>query len=150
MAKMQRVSFPSSTSKAKGVFDLLHVDIWGPYSHRTCAGAKFFLTIVDDCSRATWVHLMAHKSNAFPLLKAFLVFVETQFGTSVKIIRSDNGLEFKNKSALDFYKEKGILHQTSCVDTPQQNGVVERKHQHLLQVCRALMFQSHLPIKFWS
>ena len=109
---------------------------------------RYFLTIVDDCSKATWVHLMAHKSNAFPLLRAFLISVETQFDATVKVIRSDNGLEFKDKTALDFYKEKGIIHQTSCVDTPQQNGVVERKHQHLLQVCRALMFQSHLPTKF--
>ena len=129
-------------------FDLIHVDIWGPYSHNTCEGAKFFLTIVDDCSRATWVHLMAHKSNAFPLLKAFIIFVHNQFGIAVKMVRSDNGLEFKDKIALTFYKDRGILHQTSCVDTPQQNGVVERKHRHLLEVSRALMLQSKLPIKY--
>jgi len=84
------------------------------------------LTIVDDCSRATWIHLLAYKSNALPLLKAFVAFVATQFGTVVKIIKSDNGLEFKDTSALEFYKANGIIHQTSCIDTPQQNGIVER------------------------
>ena len=93
---------------------------------------------------------MAHKSNAFPLLKTFVIFIANQFGSSVKIIRTDNGLELKEKSALDFYKDRGILHQTSCVDTPQQNGIVERKHQHLLQVSRALMIQSKLPVKYWD
>ena len=105
---------------------------------------------MDDHSRATWIHLLAHKSNAFPLLKAFVTFVENQFSASVKVIRSDNAMEFKDSSALVFYNVKGIIHQTSCVDTPQQNGIVEKKHQHLLQVTRALMLQSNLPRKYWG
>ena len=51
---------------------------------------------------------------------------------------------------LDYYKEKGINLQTSCPYTPQQNGVVERKHRHILEVARALRFQAGLPIDFWG
>jgi len=74
LAKMHRLGFSSSTSKTKHCFELLHVEIWGPYPHSTSEGARFFLTIVDDFSKATWVHLMAHKSNDFPLSKAFVIF----------------------------------------------------------------------------
>lgn len=67
-AKLYRQSFPLSSTRAKVVFELIHVDIWGAYKCTTYDGYKYFLTIVDDYSRATWVHLMSSKSNAFPFL----------------------------------------------------------------------------------
>nr|KYP60509.1 Retrovirus-related Pol polyprotein from transposon TNT 1-94 [Cajanus cajan] len=81
------------------------------------------------------------------LLQNFILLIENQFDCKLKRLRSDNGKEL---FLTDFYDTKGILHETTCIETPQQNGIVERKHQHLLDVSRSLLFQSKIPNIFWS
>lgn len=65
---------------------------------------------------------MHDKSQASDLLKFFCKMTQTQFQKNVKIIRSDNGLEFESKPKLQFYSKNCIIHQTSMVITPQQNA----------------------------
>lgn len=109
-----------------------------------------FLTIVDDFSRATWIHLLRHKSDSVSGLENFLILNKNQFNTSIQTIRTDNAKEFYLGSILHFYNSNGMKHETSCVETPQQNGLVERKHKHLLKTSRALYFQSKVPSKYWD
>lgn len=77
--------------------------------------------------------------------------IQTQFGSTIKTFRYDNAFELgSSKEAQAYFQSEGILHQTTIRHTPQQNGVVERKHRHLLEVCRALLFQSNVPLHFWG
>lgn len=82
------------------------------------------------------------------VIKQFLNYVYTQFGKIVKVIRSKNGTEFVNSMCSTMLSSLGIVHQTSFPYTPQQNGIVERKHKHILEVTRALRFQAELPMQF--
>ncbi|KAK3005577.1 hypothetical protein RJ639_016411 [Escallonia herrerae] len=149
-AKHSRTIFPDSTSRAMDIFGLVHCDIWGPYRVSTIFGTKYFLTIVDDYSRVVWVYLMHDKGQTGTLLRNFCNMVHTQFSKLFKIIRSDNSHEFDSQLMTQFYNDHSILHQTSMVDTPKQNGRVKRKHRHILEVARALRFQANLPIEFWG
>ncbi|KAK1418428.1 hypothetical protein QVD17_27572 [Tagetes erecta] len=149
-AKQHRVPFPLSDHKSNGIGDLVHLDVWGPYKVQSRDGFKYFLTIVDDYSRVVWVYLLKSKSEVFQNLENFFHMLKTQFNSTVKIFRSDNGTEFINNQVHNFLSKNGVLHQTSCSYTPQQNGVAERKHRHLLNVARSLLFQGGLPLKFWS
>jgi len=88
----------------------MHIDIWGPYHVPTYNNYKYFLTMVDDHSRSTWTHLMSCKSNTLQILQVFVQMVQNQYQTSIKILSSDNGLEFTSHEALAFYQSKGILH----------------------------------------
>ncbi|KAL2935935.1 Retrovirus-related Pol polyprotein from transposon TNT 1-94 [Bienertia sinuspersici] len=149
-AKFTRQPYLRSNSRASDVFELIHIDIWGPYKVPTRRGHRFFLTMVDDYSRTTWVHLMKQKSQASEVIKELVNQAETQFGKTVKKVRSDNALEFEDRECRLLYLEKGIVHQTSCVDRPQQNGRVERRHRNILEMARALRMQGGLPLRLWG
>ncbi|XP_009793735.2 uncharacterized protein [Nicotiana sylvestris] len=77
LARQARLPFPASSTIFTSLFELIHVDTWGPYHTQTYSGAKYFLIIVDDHSRATWTHLLHTKSNAFTMLKAFISMART-------------------------------------------------------------------------
>ncbi|CAL1402205.1 unnamed protein product [Linum trigynum] len=149
-AKLTREPFLSHPIKTRSCFDVVHMDIWGGYRTPALDGSRYFLTVVDDFSRATWVYLLKFKSDVERYVRLFCQMVRTQFAGQVRCIQADNGMEFQCGSLLDYYEQHGIRFQTSCVNTPQQNGVVERKHRHLLETARALRFHSGLPVRFWG
>lgn len=150
-AKKTRLSFPKSQSSSHQSFDLIHIDVWGPYKHCTHDGFKYFLTIVDDFTRHTWLHLLANKSSAFSLIKAFVTLIQNQFKKTVKIIRTDDACELgSSNEGVQYFQSKGIIHQKSTPYCPQQNGLVERKHRHILEVAIALFFQSGLGHAYWG
>lgn len=93
---------------------------------------------------------MKDKSEVGKYLTTFCNMVKTQFDKQVKRVRTDNGAEFQSHYMLNFYKDSGIMLETSCPYTPQQNGVVERKHRHILEIARALRFEANLPLDFWG
>ncbi|XP_070036410.1 uncharacterized protein [Nicotiana tomentosiformis] len=114
-ARQTKLPFHSSSITSKHIFDLIHVDTWGPYKTPTHDSFKYFLTIVDDFSRETWTFLLSTKSNAFLVLKHFLAMTDRQFHTKVKAIRTDNALELgSTPQHSEFFASQGIEHQTGC------------------------------------
>lgn len=120
-------------------------DVWGPFSTNSVEGFRYFFTLVDYCTRMTWVYMLRNKSDVSVSFPAFLKHANTQYNAKVKAIRSDNAPEL---AFTDIIKENGMIHYFSCAYTPQQNSEVERKHKHLLNVARALLFQSNVPLKY--
>ena len=145
-AKQKHIPFTTSLSHALSNFELLHFDIWGPLSVSSLHGHRYFLTIVDDHSRFFWIILLKSKAEVAHHVQSFIKMIQNQFHVTLKFIRSDNGPKFMLS---DFYASCGIIHQKTCVETPQQNARVERKHQHILIVGKALLFQSKLPSSYW-
>jgi len=150
LSKSHQTTYSSKPYRASKPFYLIHSDVWGPSKITTSSGKKWFVTFIDDHTRLCWVYLMNEKSEVENLFKLFYNMVENQFQTKIGILHSDNGTEYFNQCLRNFLEEKGIQHQSTCSDTPQQNGIAERKNKHLLEVTRAIMFSMHVPKYLWG
>ncbi|KAI3692233.1 hypothetical protein L6452_32044 [Arctium lappa] len=129
---------------------LLHMDLFGPTNVMSIGKKSYCLVIVDDYSRFTWVYFLRTKDETSGLIKSFILRIENQTNQKVKVIRSDNGTEFKFFDLNTFCEEKGIERQYSAPRTPQQNGVAERRNRTLIEAARSLLADSKLPITFWA
>ncbi|KAJ9544734.1 hypothetical protein OSB04_024441 [Centaurea solstitialis] len=107
-------------------------------------GKKYILVIVDEFSRFTWVEFFRKKSQVPMLLINLLKRLQ------VKVIRSDNGAEFKNSTTEEYLNSVGITHNFSAPRTPQQNGVVERKNRTIIEAARTMLNASGLSLTFWA
>jgi transposase InsO family protein len=94
------------------------------------------------------VYFLQAKSEVLFVFQTFVAYIEKQFSTGIKILRSDSGREYMFHEFHDFLHHKGIVSQRSCPYTPQQNGVAEQKNQHLLDVVCTLLLESPVPSKF--
>jgi hypothetical protein len=148
--KMHKLPFPMSNKNVTSPFELVHADLWGPAPIIAKNAFKFYLVLVDEYTKFTWVYLLKHKSDTFQTFTQFRAMIETQFSLPIKVLRTDCGGEFISTPFNQFCASKGIIHQLSCPHTPQQNGVAEGKHRHLVQCALALLSQSKLPMSFWS
>ncbi|KAM1941804.1 hypothetical protein ACFX13_029341 [Malus domestica] len=149
IGKNHKLSFSSSTSSISTSLELLHCDVWGPSSISSVSGYRFYLLIVDEFTKYTWLFPMKYKSEVFSLFVSFKAYVENMTGNTIKVLRSDSGGEFTSSQFNSFLSRYGIFHQYSCPHTPEQNGCVERKHRHLTETARTLLASSRVPHQFW-
>ncbi|GKA77078.1 putative ribonuclease H-like domain-containing protein [Tanacetum coccineum] len=129
---------------------MLHMDLFGPINVKSLMKKSYCLVVIDDFSRFSWVFFLATKDETSGILKTFITEIENQLDHKVKVIKSDNGTEFKNSVMNQFYKMKGIKREFSVARTPHQNGVAERKNRTLIEAVRTMLVESKLPTTFWA
>ena len=83
------------------------------------------MTFIDDFSRKTWIYFLKKKDEAFMWFRTFKALVENLIGKKIKILRTDNGIEYETNEFKKFCREAGIKRETTTVSTPEQNGVAE-------------------------
>ena len=83
---MHQLPFPISTNKVKEPFQLVHADFWGPAPSVSLNGFRFYLVLVDEFTKFTWVYLLKHKSDTFVVFKQFRILIQTQFKHFILIV----------------------------------------------------------------
>ena len=146
--KIHRLPFRTSKFTAHSPLELVHSDVWGPTPVSSINEFKYYVLFVDQYTRFTWIYFLKHKSEVFPMFVKFKSMVETQFSSKLEILRSDRGGEYVSKEFESYLFAHGILHQLSCPYTPQQNGLVERKHRHIIKTTITLLSKASLPFQY--
>ncbi|GJR63123.1 putative ribonuclease H-like domain-containing protein [Tanacetum coccineum] len=131
-------------SSISQLLQMLHMDLFGPTSVRSINHKTYFLVVTDDFSRFSWVFFLAFKDETSGVLKKFITEIENQLNYKVKVIRCDNGTEFKNREMNELCGLKGIKREFSVARTPQQNRVAERKNRTLIEAARTMLADSLL------
>ncbi|GKB91258.1 putative ribonuclease H-like domain-containing protein [Tanacetum coccineum] len=149
--KQHRTSCKSKTENSISLpLHLLHMDFFGPTFLKILKKKMYFLVVTDDYSRFMWVFFLATKDETSDILKSFITRIENLVYHKVKVIRCDNGTDFKNREMNQFCKMKGILRQFSVARFPQQNGVVNRRNRTLIEAARTMLADSKLSTTFWA
>jgi transposase InsO family protein len=82
------------------------------------------------------------------MIITFLKKIQVQLCNTVRMVRTDNGIEFKNQTLRSYFEKVGIEHQTSIARTPEQNGVVERRNRTLVEAARTMLINANYQITY--
>ncbi|KAE8242086.1 hypothetical protein A4X06_0g7253 [Tilletia controversa] len=149
ISNLKESSFKASDSRAAHRGELVHCDLYGPYSGN--GEYTYALSILDDHSRKGWTFPIADKSSATvtKVMQRWTRQVETYTGKKITTLHTDNGTEFDN-SAMDAWAgAEGISWRWTVPGSSEQNGRVERLQGVIQERGRAMLTAARLPIGFW-
>ncbi|GJZ26704.1 retrovirus-related pol polyprotein from transposon TNT 1-94 [Tanacetum coccineum] len=106
--------------------------------------------MVNDYSRSTWVKFLKTKDEVPAAIIKCIKNIQICLKATVRNVRTDNGTEFVNQRLHEWYENVGITHQTSVGHTPQQNGVVKRRNQTLVEAARTMLIFSKASLFLWA
>lgn len=148
--KQARPPFPESNSSPTRILHRIHADTVGELPTSGMGGERYFLTVVDEFSSYCEVIPVQHKSSIAHELIAVIERWERQCDAKVKIVRTDRGTEFLNKTFHGYCSEKGIHTEMSAAYTPQQNGTAERMNRTIKEKARTLLLGVNADTCLWD
>ena len=122
--------------------ELVFSDVWGP-ACESIGRYKYYVSFIDDFSKFTWIYLLKHKFEVFQKFRDFHNLVERLFDKRILAVQTDWGGEYQRLNT--FFQRIGISHHVSCPYAHQQNGSVERKHRHIVEMCSPYLLMPVCP-----
>ena len=117
--KNAKKTFPYSESKAKGILEIVHLDICRPMSFSSLSGYVYYVSFINDFSRKTWIYFLKGKNEALSKFKEYKALVENQTERKIKTQWSNNGREFTSEEFKELCRESLIKRELSTPYNPQ-------------------------------
>ena len=149
LGKRCKLSFNKSESISKFPLQKIHSDLWGPAPTVSSQKFQYYVIFIDDFTRYTWLYPLKYKSEFYSCFLKFQAFAENHFDRKIKTFQCDGGGEFTSNDFKNHLTQCGIKQHISCPHTPEQNGLAERKHRHIVETGLTLLFHANVPLKFW-
>ena len=140
----------SNRPKATEPLERLYVDLAGPFPVTSIDGERYYLIMVDEATRYTWVEPIKSKGDSEQVLRDIIYGEMKRTGKAVRYIRSDGGGEFLSNSLSSEWIANGIEHETTTHYSPESNGLAERSNRVIMEKARSLMSDAKSPAEFWG
>lgn len=148
-ANIKKFPFPKrSDTRADRLLFRVHLDICGPLP-AGYGGYRYFMSIVDCCSRWRSARFLKQKSDALAEFTQYKTTVERYTGRKIAVVRLDNAREFVAGDFQKYCDSEGISFEKTVPYASPQNGVAERSHALLCSMARAMLVDANLPDYFW-
>lgn len=147
--KSKKSPFSLSSSISSQPLDLIQCDLWGSSPELLISGYNYYVSFIDDCTKYAWIYPLTIKSQTFVTFLKFKAYVENMMSSMTKALQYDGSGEFMSTHFQIFLESNGITHRVSCLHTPEQNGVAERKHRHIAEMGLTLLAIAKMPLQYW-
>ena len=114
---------PSSESKAKGILDIVHLDVCEPMSSSSLSRYVYYVSFIDYFSHKTWIYFLKGKNEVFSKFREYKALVENQTKRKIKTPWSYNDGELTSEEFKELYRDSGIKREFSTPYNPHHNGV---------------------------
>lgn len=148
-AKATRLPFSKTHRLSRRPLDLIHTDLSGIIRIANRQRYKYFLLLIDDYSRKTFVYLLRSKEEVSEKFREFKAMIELKVERKIKQLKSDGGTEFNNQRMSEIASESGMVQLFSAPRCPPQNGGPERLNRTIETMARCMLLDSVLGTSFW-
>ncbi|UYV73734.1 hypothetical protein LAZ67_11000638 [Cordylochernes scorpioides] len=150
LGKAHRKSCYPSDGKNYQLGEFIYADICGPMQTQSLSKYLYFCLFKDYFSGYRHIYFIKNKSDVLDIFKEYATLIYTQTGNKIKVLRTDNALEFKSDNFADLCKRFGIIHEFTAPYVHEQIGRIERDYRTIVEAARSMLNSRNLPGFFWA